>query len=103
MAGNNPDGCQIGAKGVGCFNAPIIESVTDVGNDQGRHVRLIWNRSNLDEYGSPSPITEYGIYRRQDEFKSLTRSRSPATRMAGWDYILSVPARGDETYQTIVQ
>jgi len=42
-----------------------IESITDVGNDQGRNVRLTWSRSGYDRVGSPTPILEYDVYREQ--------------------------------------
>jgi hypothetical protein len=49
--------------------APCIISTTDVGNDQGRQVRLNWARSCYDATGSPVTITEYSLWRRVDQYK----------------------------------
>ncbi len=76
---------------------PRIESIADVGNDQGRQVRLIWERCGHDDGNWPEPVTKYGVYRRQDEYKS-----APEDRELGWDFLVEVPARGDAFYQAIV-
>lgn len=106
--GNHPDGfaCgQIGARGVECLSEyPRILSVTDVGNDQGRQVRLRWVRSRHDAAGGDPAIVQYGIYRRQDLFRARPADPElpPAVHaIDGWDYIASVPARGDSIYQAI--
>lgn len=70
---------------------PQILSVDDVPNDQGRQVRLNWQRCPYDSAGLPGyTITEYGVYRQQDD-----------TKLADWDYVGSVPARGDLEYQYV--
>lgn len=69
---------------------PAILGVDDVGNDQGRQVRLSWLRAESDGPAEPT-IQAYDIYRRQD-----------AGRLVGWDYVMSVPAAGDERYQCVV-
>jgi len=89
-----------------------ILSIRDVGNDQGRQVRLLWQRSRHDAPGDSVVITGYAVYRRQDQFlragtegSSIAESRRegpPDRRLAGWDYVGQVPARGDCIYQTIV-
>jgi hypothetical protein len=70
---------------------PAVTEVADVGNDQGRQVRLTWNRSGYDVLGSGLEILGYEIYRLQG-----------AEKEAGWDYLLTVPAHGDAVYQSIV-
>jgi hypothetical protein len=35
---------------------PVITSITDIGNDQGRKVKIRFNRTGFDEYYSPTPI-----------------------------------------------
>lgn len=45
----------------------IIEAVTDVPNDQGRQVRLVFQRDLCDTLGSPTPIVEYVAWRRVDD------------------------------------
>jgi hypothetical protein len=48
-----------------------IVSVLDVGNDQGRQVRVIWNRDLHDQSGASPVITEYVVWRRVDELPAL--------------------------------
>lgn len=71
---------------------PVISSIDDVSNDQGRSVRLTWERASFDAQGSLHPITSYGVFRRQDQNQN---------RLAGWDFISTVPAFGEEVYQYI--
>jgi hypothetical protein len=78
-------------------NAPLITAITDVGNDEGGQVRLAWHRSVHDATDTGLVIEGYGIYRRQDANKSAAGGE----KMAGWDYIDTVPARGDGVYQFI--
>ncbi|MCK9995419.1 MAG: putative Ig domain-containing protein [Candidatus Krumholzibacteria bacterium] len=78
-------------------NAPLIMSISDVGNDQGGQIRLVWNRSVHDATDSGLVIEGYGVYRRQDSNKST----NGGDKIAGWDYIDTVPARGDGIYQFV--
>ncbi|MBN2017229.1 MAG: hypothetical protein JW794_03735 [Candidatus Cloacimonetes bacterium] len=48
--------------------APVITGVTDVPDDQGRNVQLIWNRSPYDAPNSPVTIESYSVWRYDDEF-----------------------------------
>jgi hypothetical protein len=92
---------------------PSIISVTDVGNDQGRQVRVKWERCYYDNAGSPIMITEYSLWRRIDQDKSNSRSDEMRLSDVGmfrgtrlyppgdWDFIKTVPARGEEEYSTI--
>ncbi len=90
---------------------PLITCVADVGNDQGRRIRLEWLRSMYDAPGQPVTITGYGVYRRQDEYRNAGSqqidtsvafpSADARARLSGWDYLLTVPARGDSAYQCI--
>ncbi|MBU1699446.1 MAG: T9SS type A sorting domain-containing protein [Candidatus Eisenbacteria bacterium] len=73
-----------------------ISSIEDIGNDQGRQVRLTWRRSPFD--GPEQPVINgYEIYRRQDEYKTAETNQ----RVEGWDYIATVPAHGDDIYQAV--
>ncbi len=84
--------------------APGIASITDVDNDQGRQVRLLWGRCVHDAPGDSLPVTGYAVYRRQDAYKSLQvqeKKREPGAKLTGWDYLLTVPARGDLQYQCL--
>ena len=103
---------QIGALGRGCFGlSPWIMSITDIRNDQGSRVRIIWERSRYDAAGDTTTITGYGIYRQQDQYLNAPRMNSTlpprnppwsrTTQLAGWDYVAAVPARGDSVYQFV--
>jgi hypothetical protein len=89
---------------------PAIVSVVDVRNDQGRQVRLSFARSGLDVLNSATPIIDYYIYRREIvALASATRRSGPLRAatpnqalIAGWDYVLTVPATTDDVYQTVV-
>ena len=78
-----------------------ITKLADVGNDQGRQMRIQW--SNIP--GNDGFIQEFAIYRRVDEglsSKSIDPYDLKATPPGTWDFVKSVPARGDSTYSTIV-
>jgi hypothetical protein len=94
-------GCGIlGALSVECFVHPEIESVADVPNDQGLQVRLLWSASHYDAPGAPEPIMGYGIYR-WNGVTNRTATRETDGRIIGWDYLTTVPARGDDGYQYV--
>ncbi|MCK4224584.1 MAG: dockerin type I repeat-containing protein [candidate division Zixibacteria bacterium] len=92
---------------------PSIISASDVGNDQGRQVRVKWERCYYDVEGSDTTITEYSLWRRIDEDKSNAQGDEmwlSDVEMLGmgriyppgdWDFIKTVPARGESTYNTV--
>lgn len=82
---------------------PQILSVRDVGNDQGRRVRVVWQRSLYDAAGAPTSITEYGIYRKQDQWLRGGPTAPQGDRLQGWDFLVRVPSRGDSLYQCVVE
>ncbi len=96
---------------VGCrLRCYDITDITDVGNDQGRQVRITWNSSTHDVPGDPDQVTGYAVFRRQDEFKCSELngpapiSSSPefgSPRLSGWDYLATVPAFTDDEYQYV--
>ncbi len=105
----NPACGLIGAYPAGCLDeAPYLQNVVDVANDQGRQVRLTWTRSMHDAPGEPV-ITGYAVYREQGAYSDAgvdaTREEAPqraeGMRLEGWDYVLTVPARGDDIYHVI--
>jgi hypothetical protein len=114
LAGNHPDGAscdRIGAAGLGCYAAfPVLSRIEDVGNDQGRWVRLAWYRSVYDAPGDSVDVTGYGIFRREDEYR-VQAMHSPGEtigvgaadprRLSGWDYLETVPAFGEDEYQYV--
>ncbi len=71
--------------------------MSDIGNDQGRQVRLRILRSSADSPGSGAPILRYDIFRRIDPL-----AKAGGDRLTGWDYIGFAPARGDAEYDVVV-
>lgn len=89
------------------FRDPLtIAYINDVRNDQGRNVWITFTRSSLDAVGSPTPILQYEVYRRVDPLPApalaANRVAEPSqSALAGWAYVSSVPAHGDETYTLV--
>ncbi len=89
--------------------SPVILSVEDIGNDEGRQVRLKWQASPLDSASSPVPVTGYALWRRIDELPAwmpvvydVIPGPVPMYPPGDWDYLGTVPACCEETYATIV-
>ncbi len=94
---------------------PAITSITDVGNDQGRTVRIKWSASRYDTLGNSTPITAYTIWRRIDPLPLAMSGFGLSGLSAGisagallvyppgeWDYVMSVPACCEAIYSTLV-
>jgi hypothetical protein len=89
--------------------SPTIESVSDVTNDQGRQARVRWYRSWYDEPDAGVSITEYSVWRKYD---AALAAGGPGVAEGDfprlgyppgeWDYIMSVPARGEDFYSVVV-
>jgi hypothetical protein len=93
--------------------APTITSILDIGNDQGRNVRMTFQRSSLDRANSPTPIIQYEMFRRIDplpagesretnattmiHMRDAMRSE-PAVLLEGWDFVAWAPAHGENEY-----
>ena len=73
-----------------CGYPPTLTSIVDVGDDQGRSVRLSWTPTLLDMSTMPTVVTGYGVYRRIDD-----------KIMEAWDFVATVPARGDTVYNLV--
>jgi hypothetical protein len=103
------------------YGFPVIESISDVPGDQGHRVRVTWTRSDHDAPGSPTPITEYAVFRKIDQGLpssanlagptgiDATREMLMATDQAllaypsgDWDFVTTVPAYCEESYSTVV-
>ena len=89
--------------------APHILFVEDVGNDNGRQVRMKWQASPLDSMGSAQPVTGYALWRRIDELPAWMDIQAaavpgpvPMYPPGDWDYLGTVPACCEETYATIL-
>lgn len=90
---------------------PDILTIADVGNDQGRQVRLRFAKSPQDAAGAATPVLQYEILRRVDPLPAvalgarlapLTSRRPTGVQLDGWDYVASVPAHGDAIYSVVV-
>jgi hypothetical protein len=84
---------------------PYISSIADIGNDQGRRVKIRFGASYFDEAGSPNPIIKYEAYRRDDPppaAAALTRNpqnMSPRELQDnGWTFAGEVPAHQKSSY-----
>ena len=119
------NGLQVLLTGVGLEPLePVISSVADVGNDQGRSVRIAFTRSGRDAPSSPTPILQYEAFRRIDPLPSATtmsgtdlRDTDPAvaaaaareagmisaseTLLSDWEFVGAVPAHGELVYHMI--
>ena len=90
---------------------PAISAVDDVGNDQGRQVRLFWERCSFDAIASLRPITQYAIFRQIDSGLKMPHAATATAPMpsefgkmpAGdWDFMAIVPASGQSSYSAVV-
>jgi len=92
---------------------PYLDTVEDIPGDQGRQVRLRWQRSGFDFPGEETPITQYAVYRRyagkaavaEETLRGLdpvvrTDAMNKSTR--NWEFVTTVPVRNDDMYATVV-
>lgn len=114
LPGNHPDGGTCGLIGAlegGCYGTwPLIASIRDVLNDQGRQVSIQWHRSGLDTTGSITPILAYEVYRRIDDLpvspvalsQELITDNSDRDILGyppgDWHFLFSIPAHGEDLY-----
>jgi hypothetical protein len=83
------------------FDIPIVDTISDVPDDQGRQASLSFTRSGHDHLGSAFPIVEYAVYRRiAGTAKSADTDK--AYPPGDWHYLLSVPADAEDTYSVVV-
>ena len=111
----SPCGLLIGAFPAACevvepWAEPTIISILEIPNDQGGRIRIKWEKCYFDAPNSGYVITGYGIYRYQGEFAGGLNAmqvlpheivRESSVSLDGWDYLATVPARGDSVYQFI--
>lgn len=110
----NPSASQLNIDWL--YHYPQIEAIADIGNDQGRQVRLSWLRSGHEFSTDADPVLEYTIYRAIDPAApvALSNAASPMTdagdsaptsspdKVAGWDYLVTVPADFVDDYAVVV-
>jgi hypothetical protein len=83
---------------------PAVTTIKDVGNDQGRSVRITLSRSPLDDGSAALPITEYQAWRRILPLPAGLSSRAsgPQALPTGtWEYVSAVPASNLTSYRMI--
>jgi hypothetical protein len=94
------DNCDGSVNEGGVCPPFLIVGVSDVGNDQGRKVRIRWNPEANDQLGMPLTITSYSIYRRVED--GLAPGTIEATPPGTWDHVATVPATGEALYSAVV-
>jgi hypothetical protein len=83
---------------------PDIASIADIGNDQGRQVKITFVRSGYDQPGTPTVITSYEAYRRNDAPPAAMPASDEVARAPGalldqgWTEVGSVHAHGVSEY-----
>ncbi len=80
-------------------------SLSDVGNDQGRYLRLRWSRHLMDQPDAPETINMYSLYRRIDQWMKK-EGDDPVQAVKNsppgeWDWVATVPAVGDSIYSLV--
>jgi len=86
----------------------VIESIRDVGGDQGRNVRLTWTRAKDDSTGVASPVVNYTVWRRiapgLQASRAAARQAEPSAAYppGTWDFVTMVPALHDQLYHYVV-
>lgn len=84
---------------------PVIRTISDIGNDQGRQVLIDFTASGDDQSGSPVTITQYEAYRKVASpppsvsgLESLSTSQLLAE---GWTQVGTVAAHGETGYTMV--
>lgn len=87
---------KFGANG----SEPAIASITDIGNDQGRRVRVAFDRSGHDDPQSTQNIVRYEAFRRADDVAITSPATVPTHELliAGWEMVAAVSAYGEDEY-----
>ncbi len=93
ITSNDPDEpivqISLTGRGVRPGEAPTIQSMRDVPDDQGKQVRIIWYPSIHDREGDSVQIVEYAIWRRVGANDSL------------WDFVATIPAVRFSQYSSV--
>jgi len=70
---------------------PAITLVEDIPGDDGGRVRVRWTKCPFDTLGSLTTISEYAVWRRNDEASPFP-----------WEWVRTVPAAGHAAYAAVV-
>jgi hypothetical protein len=82
---------------------PVIKSVRDVPNDQGRKVYVRFARSGDDDAVSPTPIVRYEAYVEDPEAGPGSKALNASPAGGGPRiYVGSIPAHGERTYEMVI-
>ena len=86
------------AKYGGTSTEPVISSITDIGNDQGRKVKIIFSRSGQDDAAAELPVTSYEAYREIEAPPMPAPSAGGQLLDAGWTHVGTVAAHAKGEY-----
>lgn len=82
---------------------PTITNIQDIGNDQGRSVRITLARSPMDDGTASLPISQYQAFRRILPLpeNAALKDRVAQVPPGSWEYVASVPANTSSTYHMV--
>jgi FlgD Ig-like domain/Beta-propeller repeat len=80
-------------------NNPMISTIADVGNDQGRRVKIQFAHSTADQSNFAS-VVKYEAYRRSDSPPAVSTARLSQRQLldSGWTFAGEVPAHQKNSY-----
>ena len=81
---------------------PVALEVSDIPNDQGRQVRVAFDRAYTDFNGATEAITQYEAYRLIDLTNPARVAPGLKPQLAGWDYVATIPAHGESEYSMVL-
>jgi hypothetical protein len=81
---------------------PQVASITDVGNDQGKQVKISFARSGYDATSSTRSIVQYEAFRRDAALPAAFATDSGPEPLTDWVFAGAVPAHGEDDYQILV-
>jgi hypothetical protein len=81
---------------------PVISAIDDIGNDQGRQVKITFARSGHDQATASTPIVHYEAYRRNDATPATAFGAAllPGRHLLdlGWTQVGDVNSHGHDGY-----
>lgn len=79
-------------------DSPVITSITDVGNDEGRKVLIRFNAPGADRAGASPSTVGYVAMRRSDPLPAMVHGTGEPVRADGWVEVASIRAFGEPAY-----
>jgi len=93
------------AKFAGEAQQPLVRSISDIGNDQGRQVLIDFTASGSDQPGSAVPILQYEAYRRvtapPPSAISMDQLSTAQLMAEGWTQVAAIAAHGETGYTLV--